>query len=273
MVTTIRAPLFVPASRPDRFAKAAASGADAIILDLEDAVALADKASARANLDSTFTRLPVIVRINAVGTPWFEEDLEAVKSQGFAAVMLPKSESQDDIAQLSQHLPQMTIIPLIETAKGLGSVRAIACAPNVTRLAFGSVDFCSDLGCEHLAQVLLPARSEIVLASRIAEIAAPLDGVTVEINDPTVVGADAAHARAIGMTGKMCIHPRQVQQVKHAFLPSDSEVAWARRVLEVSDGAASVDGKMVDVPVALRAEALLSRHRRILDKTKLVTSA
>ncbi|MES0827069.1 HpcH/HpaI aldolase/citrate lyase family protein [Ruegeria sp. SCP11] len=258
MVNTAQTLLFVPATRPERFSKAASSGADAIILDLEDAVALADKDAARANVDSSFTDLPVILRINAMGTPWFADDVRALRDRGLSAVMLPKSENPEDIKQIAEQLPGLPIIALVETAKGLGCAREIAAAPAVTRLAFGSVDFSADLGCEHQRDALLLARSELVLASRIAGISAPLDGVTVEVADPSVSGRDAEHARALGMTGKLCIHPSQISKVKHAFMPSDVEVQWAQRVLKAAEGAVMVDGEMVDEPVRIRARAILA---------------
>lgn len=257
MVTAIRAPLFVPANRPERFAKAAASGADAVILDLEDAVAADAKDAARAALEVAFTGLPVIVRINAHGTPWHDADMAAVSALRPAAVILPKAEDGAVVAAVVAALGGVPVIALVETARGLANARAIAAA-GVARLAFGSVDFCADLGCAHLREVLLPARSELVLASRLAGIAAPLDGVTVQLDDLSASHDDAAHARALGMTGKLCIHPRQVAEVTRAFAPTEQEIDWARRVLASGDGAASVDGAMVDEPVRIRARAILA---------------
>ena len=257
MVSAIRAPLFVPANRPERFAKAAASGADAVILDLEDAVAADAKDAARAALATDFTDLPVIVRINAIGTPWHADDLAAVARLRPAAVMLPKAEDADRVASVAAQT-RLPVIALVETARGLAHARTIAAAPGVARIAFGSVDFCADLGCAHLREVLLPARSELVLASRLAGIAAPIDGVTVQLDDLSVSHDDAAHARALGMTGKLCIHPRQIAEVRCAFAPTEAEIDWARRVLASGDGAVSVDGAMVDEPVRIRARAILA---------------
>lgn len=257
MVSAIRAPLFVTANRPERFAKAAASGADAVILDLEDAVAADAKDAARAALATDFTDLPVIVRINAIGTPWHADDLAAVARLRPAAVMLPKAEDADRVASVAAQT-RLPVIALVETARGLAHARTIAAAPGVARIAFGSVDFCADLGCAHLREVLLPARSELVLASRLAGIAAPIDGVTVQLDDLSVSHDDAAHARALGMTGKLCIHPRQIAEVRRAFAPTEAEIDWARRVLASGDGAVSVDGAMVDEPVRIRARAILA---------------
>ncbi|NPD17715.1 CoA ester lyase [Xinfangfangia sp. D13-10-4-6] len=254
----IQAPLFVPANRPERFAKAAASGADAVILDLEDAVALDAKDSARAALSVGFTDLPVLVRINASGTPWHEADLAAVAALPIAGVILPKAEDAQTcvgVAKTTGH----GVIALIESALGLANARAIAAADGVSRLAFGSIDFCADLGCEHLREVLLPVRSELVLASRLAGIAAPIDGVTVQLDDMEISRSDTLHARALGFTGKLCIHPRQIATVLEGFAPSAAEIDWARRVLASGDGAAAVDGAMVDEPVRIRARAILAR--------------
>lgn len=257
MVTTILTPLFVPANRPERFAKAAASGADAVILDLEDAVAADAKDAARGALARDFTDLPVIVRINAHGTPWHVADVAAVARLRPAAVMLPKAEDADLAAQVAQ-ATGVPMIALVESARGLANARLLAAVPGVVRLAFGSVDYCADLGCAHLREVLLPVRCELVLASRLADIAAPIDGVTVQLDDPTASHVDAAHAGDLGMGGKLCIHPRQITEVQRAFAPSPDQIAWARRVLASGDGAVSVDGAMVDEPVRIRARAILA---------------
>lgn len=255
----VRCPLFVPANRPERFIKAAMSGADAVILDLEDAVAADAKDEARAALVSRFTDLPVIVRINAAGTRWHEADVAAVASVRPAAVMLPKAEDPAILAAVSHAVHGIELIALVESARGLAAARSMAAIPGVTRLAFGSVDYCADLACAHLREVLLPARFELVLASRLAGIAPALDGVTVQLDDISIAYDDGAHARALGMTGKLCIHPRQVAEVKRAFLPSEKEIQWARRVLASGEGAVSVDGTMVDEPVRIRARAMLAQ--------------
>ena len=260
-IESIRAPLFVPANRPERFEKAAVSGADAVILDLEDAVAAEAKDAARDMLRRDFTELPVIVRVNAYGTPWHEADLAAVAELRPAAVILPKAEDRAVVELIANALSSVPVIALIESARGIANARDIAAAKGMVRLAFGSVDFCADLACAHLREVLLPARFELVLASRLAGIAAPIDGVTVQLDDLSVSHDDAAHARALGMTGKLCIHPRQIAAVLRAFAPTEAEVGWARRVLASGDGAVSVDGAMVDEPVRIRARAILGQAR------------
>lgn len=257
-LSLVRAPLFVPANRPERFAKAAASGADAVILDLEDAVAAADKAKARAALSAGFTDLPVIVRVNAPGTPWHGDDVAAAIAAEATALMLPKAEAPEALRAVVAAAPGLPVIALVETARGLAQARSLAAVPGVVRLAFGSVDFCADLGCAHLREVLLPARFELVMAARLAGIAAPIDGVTTRLDDPATTLDDARHARALGMTGKLCIHPGQVASVQEAFAPTEAELDWARRILATGDGAVAVDGEMVDGPVRLRARALLA---------------
>ncbi|WP_269581147.1 HpcH/HpaI aldolase/citrate lyase family protein [Roseibium sp. Sym1] len=263
MVTSVQAPLFVPANRPERFAKAALSDADAVILDLEDAVPAAEKDSARANLAADFTDKPVLVRINAAGTTSFQADVDALKALDVAAVILPKAEETTNVTALWTALDgRVPVIALIETAAGLANARALASLEGVVRLAFGSIDYCADLGCAHKREVLLPVRSELVLASKLAGIAAPIDGVTADLADPEAAYTDAAHAKDLGMTGKLCIHPKQIDEVRRAFAPTKAECDWAGRVLASGDGAATVDGAMVDEPVRIRARAILAAASR-----------
>ncbi|MEW6255758.1 MAG: CoA ester lyase [Pseudomonadota bacterium] len=252
-------PLFVPANRPERFEKAAAAAPDAVILDLEDAVAPDGKESARAALRTDFTRLPVLVRANAAGTPWHGEDLAAVARLRPSALLLPKAERPETLDAVAAVLgPDIPIIALIESALGLAQARALAAHPAVRRLAFGSVDFCADLGCAHIRDALLAARSELVLASRLAGIAAPIDGVTTRIDDSSEATEDARYACDLGFSGKLAIHPRQIAPIRDGFRPSAEDVAWAERVLASGEGAAAVDGAMVDEPVRIRARAILA---------------
>lgn len=251
-------PLFVPANRPERFEKAARAGADAVILDLEDAVAPSAKDEARAALRCDFTTAPVLVRVNGIGTPWHEADIAALAGHGFAAVVVPKAEGGEAFAALcaASFLP---VVALVESARGLADARRIAAMANVARLAFGSIDFCADLGCAHVREALLSARSELVLATRLSGLVAPVDGVTAAIDDPGAVLDDARHARDLGFGGKLAIHPGQVKAIRAGFAPDAAEIAWARKVLASGDGAAAVDGAMVDEPVRIRARAVLRK--------------
>lgn len=264
MLTSVQAPLFVPASRPDRFDKAANSGADAVILDLEDAVAVEDKDSARLAVQKDFTCLPVIIRINGSGTIWHNEDLAAVVELQPSAVLVPKCESAEEIEEIASTLKGIPIIALIETALGLENVRKIAKVENVVRLAFGSVDFCADLNCAPKPEVLIFPKFEIVLASRIAGIAGPIDGATIQLNDPVTLHKEARGAKELGMTGKLCVHPEQIAEVKAVFTPSREEITWALKILNSGTSAIQIDGVMVDEPVRARAKTILKNAESVV---------
>jgi citrate lyase subunit beta/citryl-CoA lyase len=255
--------LFVPASRPERYAKALGAGADAVIVDLEDAVAPADKDDARAALAAWLDPAhPVLVRINAADTQWFAADLELLARPGISGVVVPKAEHAGDVLTASCAGGGLPVLPLVESALGFGQRLALAHADHVERLIFGHIDFQADLDMRCSEDELLPFRVALVLASRLAGIAAPIDGVTTAIDDADLLQADALRARRLGFGGKLCIHPRQVAAVNRCFAPSEDEIAWARRVTAAdaaSGGAAvAVDGKMVDRPVVLRAQAILA---------------
>ncbi len=262
MTRTARSLLFVPASRPEHFDKALAAGADVVIVDLEDAVAPHEKERARAALAAWLDPArPVLVRINAVDTPWFGEDLALCAHPGVAAVMLPKAEHIDDLARL-RAAGAAQLVPLIESAAGMAALATIAAAPGVQRLAFGSIDLQVDLGMrDALEDELLYFRSRLVLASRLAGLQAPVDGVSTSLDDAERLRVDVLRARRLGFGGKLCIHPRQVEGVNRHFAPSEAEQAWARRVLEAAAAAAgaavALDGRMIDKPVILRAQAIL----------------
>ncbi|WP_375788587.1 HpcH/HpaI aldolase/citrate lyase family protein [Bradyrhizobium sp. Pha-3] len=257
------APLFAPAHRSERFEKAAASGADAIILDLEDGVPQDVKQRARSVIDANFTSLPVFVRINGSQTEWHEADLAAALSGQFSGIVLPKSEAGPDLDRVCARALEegIRVIALVETAKGIRDVHAIARTEGVARLVFGSVDFCADIGAAHSREALLSARSEVVLASRTAGIPSPVDGVTTAINDLTLVKSDARHACDLGFRGKLCIHPKQVEPVRAAFRPTVEEIAWATAVLSSGEGAVMLGGDMVDEPVRIRARAIITRSK------------
>ena len=267
--------LFVPANRPERYAKALGSGADAIIIDLEDAVAPQEKSGARDQLASVFKRLGAnersrtVVRMNAFGTPWFEDDLvflAGLVGQGLPAVMLPKAESALVLQQLAQVLGgHCVLLPLVESLAGWDGVDALAAAPQVLRLAFGHLDFQADVGMAAGADEveLVPVRLAVVLAARRAGLAAPIDGVTAAIRDAERLQEDAARSRRFGFGAKMCIHPEQIALVNAAFSPSAAELDWAHRVLAAVEaaggGVVSLDGRMVDGPVVRSAQRTLAQ--------------
>ncbi len=258
--------LFVPADRPDRWAKAFAAGADAVILDLEDGVAASAKPGARRALREGRDAIdaapcPILVRVNARSSDEYLLDLDAVRDLGLAGVMLAKAETAADVEATSA-ATGAPVVALIETARGLAAARLIAAA--CARIAFGSIDFAADLGTAHTPAALASARSELVLASRLADRPAPIDGVTTSVKDPDLVRADAAHACELGFSGKLLIHPAQIAPAMDGFRPSEDDVAWAERILSARGalGAAAVDGAMVDAPVFLRAEQILRRAAR-----------
>jgi citrate lyase subunit beta/citryl-CoA lyase len=255
-------PLFVPGHRPELVRKAMASGADAIIIDLEDAVPGEAKERARASIGPAVGDLLVIVRINGTGTPWHNDDLAAALRHPITAIMFPKAELGQGLGELGSSADfKVPLIALLETAQGISESRAVAALPNVARLAFGSFDYCADIGCAHTRDSLLQARSEIVLASRLAARPAPVDGVTGSIDDAEVLKDDARYAGELGFGGKLCIHPRQIGPVREGFMPREDEIIRARRILASGEGAAKVDGMMVDEPVRARARSVLRRAK------------
>lgn len=264
MASTIpRSYLFVPGNRAERFDKALAAGADAVIIDLEDAVAPADKSAARLALTRWLTPgHQVLVRINGADTPWFADDLHACRHAGVHGIVLPKAEREQDLAHVHATLG-VAVLPLIETARGIDQARQLACVEGVQRLLFGTIDFKLDLGIHGDREELHYFRSALVLASRLAGIAAPVDGVTTAIDDPQQIRTDTDHGRRMGFGAKLCIHPRQLAAIHAAFAPSSDEVRWAQRVLAAAGaagpGAVALDGKMIDRPVIVQAEQVLAR--------------
>lgn len=266
--------LFVPATRPERYAKALASGADAVIIDLEDAVAPAGKTAARQMLAQAWPGLPaagrsrVLVRVNASGTPWHDDDLALLGMLGVAGVVLPKAESAADLARVAAALgPACALLPMIESVAGLDVIDALARSSAVARLAFGNLDFQADAGmaCAPDEAELTPVRLALVLASRRASLAAPVDGVTAATHNAAQLQSDAQRSRRGGFGGKLCIHPAQVAGVNAAFTPSPAELDWARRVLAAFEAAGggvfSLDGRMVDAPVLRLAQRTLAQSR------------
>jgi citrate lyase subunit beta/citryl-CoA lyase len=262
--------LFVPGTRPERFAKALDSGADGVIIDLEDAVAEEDKKRARDAIRSawpTFNaeqKKRLIIRSNSPGSQFYAADLILAQELDVACLLIPKSESLDQINGAAQILPNTAIIPMIETAIGLDRINDIATAEQVLRLALGNLDLQADLGmvCDSQESELHTARFQIVLASRLAQIAPPIDGVTPSTDDIERITNDAERAKRMGFGGKLCIHPKQVPLVKAAFLPSAEEISWAFRVIEADKaskgGAVKLDGRMIDHPVVLLAQRTLA---------------
>ena len=269
-IAAARSFLFVPADRPERFAKAQASGADAVIIDLEDAVGDADKARARASLATHWAGLErrerVLIRINELDTRYGADDVALCLALAPTAVVVPKARAAS-LGLLAGALPATGFMPLIETATALGELDAIARHARTLRLALGHLDLQADLGmqCGEEEAELAPARFALVVASRAAGRAPPVDGVTLETTDEARVLAATVRARRFGFTARLCIHPRQVPAIHAGFAPTQAELDWARRVLAALDGAEDggaiqVDGRMVDRPVVLIAQRLVERY-------------
>lgn len=257
-----RSYLFVPGDRPDRFDKALAAGADAVILDLEDAVAPAKKDEARAAISKWLSATKqVLVRINADTTPWYAGDLELAGAPGIAGILLSKAQSIDNSLQALCARTGAVLLPQIETAQGFENAYALASTPGVQRLLFGTLDFQVDLGIDGDGDELAYFRSEMVLVSRLAGIQPPVDGPSTALDDAAQLSSDTRRARRMGFGAKLCIHPKQVAPVNAAFAPTAGELAWAQRVVQAaadSNGAAvALDGRMVDRPVILKAEQIV----------------
>ena len=269
--------LFVPGNRPERFAKASASEAERVILDLEDAVAPADKAGARKAIHdwmhaSAKKHLPqrLMVRINDARSDAFADDLALLRTLPACGVMLAKAETATDLQTVRNAMQAGSeLLALLETAAGIAACHTIASHTAVTRLALGALDLMVDLNIPADSPTLTLAASQLVLVSRAAGLAAPVAGVT-----PSVLAehsqADMQDALRMGFGAKMCIHPAQLSGVRRALVPLPAEVDWAREVITAWDaahatqapaGALQVQGKMVDKPVYLRALRLLDLHQ------------
>ena len=267
--------LFVPGTRPERFSKALDSGATAVVLDLEDAVPEENKEDARNAIRSAWPNFTddqknrLVIRTNSPGSKFYAADLILAQELNVSCILIPKSESMDQINGAALILPNTAIIPMIETALGLDHLREIANSNQVIRLALGNLDLQVDLGmvCDQDETELQTARYQIVLASRLAQITPPIDGVTPSVDDTARISNDAQRAKRMGFGAKLCIHPKQVDIVKAAFMPSEEDLAWAHRVVEADQaskgGAVKLDGRMIDRPVVLLAQrtiALAGKH-------------
>ena len=262
-IRTARSLLFVPGNRADRFAKAMTAGADIVVIDLEDAVGADEKDTARAHAGAWLAAgNRAMLRINATGTPWHEDDLGLIDDYG-PAVMLPKSEGAEQVDRVgASHLAGVAVVALVETAAGILAAPALAAHDRVARLAFGSIDLGAQLRVDPDDRTaLLHARSALVIACAAAGCAPPIDGVTTAVDNLQALSDDVDYARRLGMTAKLCIHPRQIAAVHAAMAPSADLVEWAQKVMAVaeSDGSAiAVDGQMIDKPVVDRARAILA---------------
>jgi citrate lyase subunit beta / citryl-CoA lyase len=272
-----RSILFVPPHVERYVVKAIASGADAVILDLEDGVALRDKMSARAAVSSAAPLLSsqgidVLVRLNSDAST-LQQDLSYCGGPGITGFVLPKVASARQIRHLeslmlAQHSRQSLLLPMIETPRALLELAGLLdCGPRIVGLALGDEDLSAAIGCDPRSETLQLARQLLVLAAAAQE-RASFALISSNFSDLDSYRAACQRARMQGLSGGLCIHPAQISVVNEAFTPTAAEIAAAERVLAASsgDGATAVDGAMIDRPVAARAAALLRRARSITQR-------
>lgn len=257
--------LFCPADRPERYEKAL-ERSDAVILDLEDAVAPADKIAARvAVIDSHLDPDLVIVRVNALDSPEVVSDLATLSQTDYRRVMVAKAESAAEIARLD---PRFDVVALCETARGVAAAPEIAAQANVVAMMWGAEDLIASLGGTssrtakgRYRDVARAARSRVLLSAGAAGIAA-IDAVHLDIADVKGLAREARDAAASGFAATACIHPAQIETVRAAYRPDEDTVAWARAVLEAADGQRGVfrhAGRMIDEPVLRHARRVIAR--------------
>ena len=283
----LRSFLFVPGNRIDRIEKAFSSQADAVIIDLEDAVAPSEKGSVRKQVGlflEKASRKNIFIRINGVKTPFFEEDLERVAQASVRGVVIPKSEVPEAFRKADQKLAefekqrslpggQIRLIPQLESALGLSKAQEIgASTGRMLALAFGAGDLTLDLGAKltQTGEELLFARSYLVWASRLAGVYAVDAPFMLDVKDAEGLSAEARRSRQLGFRGKFCIHPAQVGPVNEIFSPTPEEVERARKIIEAYDlatskgeGAIALEGEFVDPPVYERAKQVLDFAKEI----------
>lgn len=275
-----RSLLFIPANSPSMLQNADIFEADAIIFDLEDAISLLEKDAAR-DLLSEYLKLDLlkntelIVRINALDTPYFDEDIKRVMSWPIHTIMIPKA-SKESIRRLDQMLTKfekkmkkmmIPIIPIIEQAQSLFEIDGIASHPRVSALLLGAEDLATDLQVERTleGEEILLARQLVIYAAK-AYGKEAIDTPFTDVSSKEGLLFDTNHAKMLGMTAKACIHPIQIDTINELFKPSEKEIQFAKRILaaeaeaiKLGKGAFSVDGKMIDKPIILRAKKLLEK--------------
>lgn len=278
--------MFSPGSDRKKMEKALESAADVVILDLEDAVAPSEKEQARLNAAEAvraYQNRPVIVRINALSTPWSLKDLLMVVPEHPFGIMLPKAESVSDILKASWVIDQLEsdrltdkeqrigLYPLIETAAGIANAESIAQASTrVKRLVFGALDYSLDLGIayDRNSEALTYARNRLVAASAQSKLPGPIDTVYPNVKDNEGLREDSLKAKVLGFKGKLIIHPGQIEIVQTVFSPLAAEIEEAEEIVEVyqkaqSEGIGAVlwKGKMLDEPVLKRAQQILKEYK------------
>ena len=290
----LRTALFVPGNRPDRVDKAVKTNADAVIIDLEDAVVLTEKEASRSKVRDKIlehAERKIIVRVNSLESPFFQGDLAEVITGNLACLMVPKVESAAHIREINENLLKVekekgivqgsvSIIPLIESAGAVQNIFQIATEKTepsrIYCVAFGSADYTLDMGIEITregAELSYP-RSRIAVASRAARIEPPLDTpFMMDLKDMEALKVDAGRAKQLGFQGKLCIHPNQIEPCNAIFSPTKEEILYAERVVQVfeeaeKEGSAAIllDGKFIDYPVVERARRILKVAEHIIKR-------
>lgn len=279
--------LFAPATDLRKVDKALSLDADAVIIDLEDAVAVSEKVRARSLVVDVLSRIrrdSIYIRVNGVNTPWISGDIMAVLGNRPTGILLPKAECPEEVRRVDWLIGQLEreygltpgkieLIALVETARGVANANAVAssCA-RVKQLAFGAVDYSLDMGIGLTAdgQELFYARSQLAVASRAAGLEGPIDTVYTKLKDETGLRKECEVARQLGCSGKLVIHPAQIGPVNEAFSPTASEIEYAAKVVQAFDkaeasgvAAVQLDGKFIDYPVAAWARRVLSAARNL----------
>jgi len=256
-----RSYLFAPGHNAKLLHKVFTAGADAVILDLEDAVPEDAKDRARAMVVETIQDRTALVRVNAPRTALCAADVDAVAPHA-AAIRIPKCESADDVAWVAARAPGVPLVPAIETARGVLAAQEIAAAPGVAHLSIGGLDLLRDLYAGDGGLPMLYVRSHLVVVSRALGLPPPVDSVYPLIDDDAGLRAEAEFVRSLGFAAKSAIHPRQIPILHEVFAPSARDLEWAREVLAAFEAAGRgatrlADGEFVDLPVAQRAQRLL----------------
>jgi citrate lyase subunit beta/citryl-CoA lyase len=257
----VRSYLFAPGHNPKLLGKVFEAGADAVILDLEDAVPPDAKDRARVLVARALAEHPAWVRVNAARSDLCAADLDALAGRALG-IKIPKTESADDVQWIADRAPGTPIVCAIETARGVLAAQEIASVPGVRHLAMGGVDLQLDLNAGNGNLHTLYVRSHLVMVSRAVGIDPPVDAVYPRLDDEAGLREQAEFARSLGFSGKSAIHPRQLPVLHEVFTPSQRELEWARQVVDAFDAAGGEalrlpDGEFVDLPVAERARRLL----------------
>ena len=288
----IRTALFVPGNRPDRVDKAVRTAADAVIIDLEDAVPYSQKKETRPVVREKileYPERPVFVRTNALDTEFFEEDLDAVVVEGLACIIVPKVETAAQIQEINQSLLKVeknkeirpgsiSIIPLIESALAVENVFQIVSQrtdpQRLFTVAFGAADLALDMGftVTKTGEELVYPRARIAIACRAARVEPPLDTpFMIDLKDREALEADTKRARQLGFQGKLCIHPNQIDICNRLFSPTKGDIEYAQKAIQAFDAAEAdgtaaiqVEGEFIDYP-------MVERSRRILKISKLIS--